>query len=104
MNFWIQDFPRTLRYQGPDANGSFRRFIHDDNNMHLVDRHPGTGQYFAVLAEKWAFGDDGRTVYFKLRPEVKYSDGVPVVADDYLFTIYFMLSEWIRGPWYNNFY
>ncbi len=46
INMWLQDFPRTLRYQGPDANGSFRRFIHDDNNLHLVDRHPGTGRLF----------------------------------------------------------
>lgn len=104
LNFWLQDFPRTLRYQGPDANGSFRRFIHDDNNMHLVDRHPGTGGYFAALAESWAIGNDKRTVYFKLDKSAKYSDGVPVVADDYLFTVYFMLSEWIQGPWYNNYY
>lgn len=104
VNFWLQDFPRTLRYQGPDANGSFRRFIHDDNNLHLVDRHPETGGYFAMLAESWAFGDDKRTVYFKLDKTATYSDGVPIIADDYLFTVYFMRSPWIKGPWYNNFY
>ena len=104
INMWLQDFPRTLRYQGPDANGSFRRFIHDDNNLHLVDRHPGTGDYFAMLAESWAIGADKRTIYFKLDRSATYSDGVPIIADDYFFTIYFMRSEWIRGPWYNNFY
>lgn len=104
INYWIQDFPRTLRYQGPDANGSFRRYINDDNNQHLVDRHPGTGKYVAILAESWAIGNDKRTIFFKLEKNATYSDGVAITADDYLFTMYFMRSPWLQGPWYNNHY
>lgn len=104
MNFWLQDFPRTLRFVGPDANGSFRRFIQDDNALHLIDRHPGTGGYIALLAESWAIGSDKKTVYFKLNKDATFSDGTPVTADDYLFNLYFMRSPWLKAPWYNNFY
>jgi len=40
MNFWVQDFPRTLRTVGPDSNGSFRPWILDDNAIPFAERHP----------------------------------------------------------------
>ncbi len=36
----LQDFPRTLRRVGPDANGSFRPYILDDVAMRMARRHP----------------------------------------------------------------
>jgi peptide/nickel transport system substrate-binding protein len=34
------------------------------------------------LATKWEVGDDGKTVTLTLRPDVKFADGTPLVADD----------------------
>jgi microcin C transport system substrate-binding protein len=97
LHYFIDDFPRTLRFVGPDDNGSFRPFILDDNALTLIQVQPNTGQYFPGLAKAWALGKDGRTIYFKLDPDARYSD-------DYLFGFFFYQSKYIVEPWYNNFY
>ncbi len=104
VTFWMQDFPRTLRFNGPDSNGSFRGYIHDENSMTLVKKHPITGDPMPSLAKEWAISADHRTVYFKLDKRARYSDGVPVTADDYLFLFYFGRSPWLEEPWSLNWY
>ena len=89
---YIPDFPRTLRFVGPDANGAFRQYILDNNVLSLARQHPNTMEFYPELAKEWAFGDDGRTVYFRLDPAATFSDGVPVRADDYFFCFHFMRS------------
>ncbi len=104
LHGFIDDFPRTLRFIGPDANGSFRNYILDDNALTLVQRQPNTGQYYPALAKSWALSADGRTMYFRLDPDARYSDGAPVTADDYLFAFFFFRATYINEPWYNNYY
>ena len=43
-------------------------------------------------------------MYFKLNPEARWSDGVPVTAGDFAFTLEFMRSKHIIAPWYNDYY
>ena len=38
-------------------------------------------------AESWDISEDGMTYTFKLRKEVKWSDGTPVTANDYVFAL-----------------
>lgn len=104
LHSYISDFPRTLRYVGPDANGSFRAYILDDNELTLLGYQPNTSQFYPSLAKEWAYDPDGRTMYFRLDPDARFSDGTPVTADDYLFAFYFYRSKYIVEPWYNNFY
>jgi ABC-type transport system substrate-binding protein len=40
----------------------------------------------ADLADRFSVSDDGRTYRFRIRPEARWSDGVPVSADDFAFT------------------
>lgn len=103
--YFVADFPRTLRYVGPDANGSFRKYILDNNVLSLLGQHPDNMEWFyPAVAREWAVGPDGKTVYFRLDPEATFSDGVPVRADDIIFCFYFMQSKYIVDPWYNDFY
>ena len=101
---FMRDFPRTLRTIGPDANGAFRSYLLDYNVISLVHAHPNSDGYYPGLAKSWAVGKDGRTVYFKLDPQAKYSDGEKVKASDFFFFFYFMRSKHIQAPWYNDFY
>ena len=101
---FMRDFPRTLRTIGPDANGAFRSYLLDYNVISLVHAHPNSDGYYPGLAKSWAVGKDGRTVYFRLDPHAKYSDGEKVKASDFFFFFYFMRSKHIQAPWYNDFY
>ncbi len=88
---------------GPDSNGSFASYMRA-NNLGLVGIHPNTLNPIPELATHWAFGDDGRSIYYRLDPDAKWSDGRPVTADDYVFALEFMRSKFILAPWYNNYY
>ena len=100
---FILTFPPTLRTVGPDSNSSFRSFI-NANQLGLVGIHPNTQEIIPQLAQQWAYDKDGKTIYYKLDPAAKWSDGKPVTADDFLFTLEFMRSPHINAPWYNNYY
>ncbi|WP_445401477.1 extracellular solute-binding protein [Zobellella sp. An-6] len=103
FNMMMLSFPLTFRTVGPDSNTAFRSFILE-NQLGLYGLHPDTENPFPALATHWAFGDDDKTMYFRLNPAARWSDGVPVTADDFLFALEFMRSEVIRAPWYNNYY
>lgn len=107
----IQDFPRTLRTIGPDSNGSFRGYLLDDVAVQIAHRHPNMNEigpngnyYYPGLAKEWAIDNETQTVYVRLDPKARWSDGEPVTADDFLFKFFFMHSKYIKAPWYNNFY
>ena len=99
----VTSFPMTFRVVGPDSNGSFRSAILD-NQLSLINIHPNTDHIIPELATHWAFGDDKKTMYFKLSKEARWSDGKPVTAWDYAYTLEFMRSEHIIAPWYNDYY
>jgi len=65
------DFPSTL----------VERLISD----FLVD-HDTSLAIVPRLAESWAWSEDGRTLTFRLRPGVRFHDGVPLTSADVLFT------------------
>jgi microcin C transport system substrate-binding protein len=99
----ILDFPLTFRVVGPDSNSSFRSAILG-NQLSLIGIHPNTLNTIPELATHWAYGNDKKTMYFKLNPSARWSDGVPVTADDFAFTLEFMRSKHIVAPWYNDYY
>ncbi len=99
----ILSFPLTLRVYGPDSNGSFAGYTRA-LNMNLVDLHPNTRRPIPALATHWAYGHDHKTVYFKLDPAARWSDGQPVTADDYIYLLEFMRSKFIVAPFQNEYF
>jgi len=107
----LQDFPRTLRIIGPDSNGGFRPYILDDNVMNFARRHPNMTDvrdvgfyYFPGIAEKWAVDRDAKTVYVKINPAARWSDGEAITTEDVAFAFYFYQSEYHRQIWYQDWY
>jgi microcin C transport system substrate-binding protein len=96
-------FPLSLRTVGPDSNDSFRTFLLA-NQMPLTMFHPNTRKPIPALATHWAYGDDQKTIYYKLNPKAVWSDGKPVTAMDYAFALEMMRSKHIVAPWYNEYY
>ena len=100
---YITTFPQTLRQRGMNANTSFRSYL-DNNDLALLDIHPTTEEFYPSLATEWAIGPDKRTVYFRLDPRARWSDGVPVTADDYVFMVKLYRAPGIVDPWTNNYF
>lgn len=98
---FIRSFPLTFRTVGPDSN-TVTRSMFMNNQMHLIGYHPNTGRLIPLLATHWAYDKDGKTMYFKINKNARWSDGVPVTADDFIFTLEFMRSKYIKAPWYND--
>lgn len=97
----LPDYPQTFRLVGPNSNDMFanyNRLTHTD--MTLVARHPTTDHYIPLLATHWAVMPDHRTVVYKLDPDVRWSDGREVTADDYVWGYEFLLNPLIKEPYY----
>ncbi len=99
----VTSFPLTFRVVGPDSNSSFRSAILG-NQLGLTGIHPNTENIIPEIATHWAYGKDKKTMYFKLNPNARWSDGVPITANDFAYTLTFMRSKHIIAPWYNDYY
>ena len=104
FNFFIGAYPLTFRLVGPNSNDAFagwnRAFT---MNFGLVIQHPVTDNFIPWMATHWSVQDDQRTIYFRLDPDARFSDGEPITADDYVFTWRMMQSEDIVDPFYNSY-
>jgi microcin C transport system substrate-binding protein len=99
---YIADYPDTFRTVGPNANHAYRSYFLTSPG--LLDNNGETKQWMPALATHWAFGADGKTVYFKLNEKARWTDGTPVTSADYTFMMDMMRSPNIQDPWYNEFY
>lgn len=104
FNTFTTAYPLTLRLVGPNANDSFagynRAFSQD---FTLVVRHPNTDNFIPWMATHWSVQDDKKTVYYKLDPDARWSDGKPITADDYVCTWETIKNEHIVDPFYNQY-
>jgi microcin C transport system substrate-binding protein len=101
---FIPTFPPTIRPFGDNANNSFRGDLYDYIDLPMVSLHPQTMEMIPGLAREWATSQDGRTIYFRIDPEARYSDGVPVRARDFLVSVYLRVSDNIVNPYSKQFY
>ena len=104
FHYWIDSFPATFRFVGPDANDQFRSEHWDDIMTYIVMPHPNADGWCPGIASEWAVSADRRHVYYKLDPEATFSDGVKISVEDFFFTFFVMLSPHIQDPWYNDYY
>lgn len=101
---YIPTFPPTIRPFGDNSNNSFRGDLYDNIDMPLVTLHPATMKPIPGLAREWAVSGDGRTIWFRIDPEARYSDGRPVRARDFPLGIYLKVSDHIVNPYAKQFF
>lgn len=100
----LADFPRTLRMTGPDSNGGFRRYILDDVRPSFANRHPETFDLYPGIAAAWSVSMEDKTVWVKIDPRARWSDGEAITTEDVLFSFFFYQSKYIVDGWYNNYF
>lgn len=70
-------------------NDLFEGLTSYDQKVHVI---PG-------LASKWDISPDGRIYTFHLRPNIKFSDGSPITADDVVFTFQRLANPKTASPY-----
>lgn len=99
----MSSYPLTFRLMGPNSNDAFAAWNRAFTMLPLVARHPVTDRFIPSMATHWSVQSDQRTIYYKLDPDARFSDGERVTADDYVFTLAMMKSEHIVDPFYNSY-
>jgi len=62
----------------------------------LIQQNPYTLQWEPALAELPQVSKDGLTWTFKMKPNLKWSDGAPINADDVIFTLDMLYDEKVQ--------
>ncbi len=80
---------RPLRFLGGPPGTLDPAFIGDASDVQLLlqlyaglTRIDEDGSVYASLAERWTVSQDGRTYTFRLRDDLRFSDGTPLTAED----------------------
>jgi len=92
------DFPGTLRIEGPESNSQFNYGITSLVYEPLLGLHPNTQAFIPSLATHWQVSPDHMTFRFRIDPNAKFSDGTPVTAEDVVATYDFMMDKTLQAP------
>ena len=75
------------------ASNIFNSLLRYDQNLDLTSE----------LAESWEISTDQKTITFKLKPNLKWSDGKPLTSADVLWTWQAVTDEKTRSPYASDF-
>ncbi|MGA7792271.1 MAG: extracellular solute-binding protein [Candidatus Acidiferrales bacterium] len=95
---YVPDFPGTLRLVGPESNSQFNYGITAMAYETLLGVHPTTLEFVPGLATHWQISPDKMTYRFRIDPNARFSDGVPVTSEDVVATYDFLLDKTLQDP------
>ena len=86
-----------------DASETFSETVLDALFLQLFEEQPdfasGPASFAPELAASWSWAEDGRTLEIDLRRDVAWDDGVPVTADDVVWTWRLQTDERLGWPY-----
>ena len=88
---YIENFPSTFRDTGPGSDELSKKIF--CKNVSLLVRSQYDAKFLPGVATHWAFGQDGKSVYYRLNPKARWSTGEPCTADDFVFALEFLKKE-----------
>jgi microcin C transport system substrate-binding protein len=95
---YMQDFPGTLRMNGPESNTFFNYDVTVLAYETLLGVHPSTLEYIPGLATHWQISPDKMTYRFRINPNARFSDGTPVTSDDVVATYDLLVDNTLQDP------
>ena len=66
----------------------FHGLIDYDDDLNLVPWH----------ARSWTISEDGRTITFKLRQDIRFSNGRPITSEDFAYSLQRILNPAVKSP------
>jgi peptide/nickel transport system substrate-binding protein len=115
---WTVSKPSEVKRGGSYADGAFGNYttfnpLYSRVSQDIPSRLAGGGlvtldvekrEYLPYAAESYTLSPDKRTWTFKLRPEAKWSDGKPLVADDYVISTKINQDEKMETEFYDEYF
>jgi peptide/nickel transport system substrate-binding protein len=96
--------PETLNDVVEGASWATRWIVSGNIFESMIEYKPDAFEYRGRLAEKFSISDDGLEIYFKLRDDIHFSDGVPVTTDDVIFTFNTITDPNVDAAGYANYF
>ena len=94
----MQDFPGTLRMEGPENNSFFNYGITAMLYETLLSLDTTTLEYIPSLATHWQISPDKLSYRFRINPNARFSDGTPVTAEDVVASYDFVMDKTLQDP------
>jgi len=91
-------FPATFRPVGQNSNTVYNTEINNFVYETLLSTHPVTRDFIPALASHWKISDDKLTFTFRIDPNARFSNGLPVTAEDVRATWRLLMDESILEP------
>ena len=66
----------------------FHGLVDYDDDLNLVPWH----------ARSWTISEDGRTITFKLRQDIRFSNGRPITSEDFAYSLQRILNPAVKSP------
>jgi microcin C transport system substrate-binding protein len=98
------EFPSTLRIVGKDSNSTFLSAVSSLLFNSLLTLDSKTLDIAPDLATHWRISEDKMTFSFRINPEARWSDGMPVTSDDVIASWQLRVDEGILMPYTNILY
>ena len=99
LNYTHSLFPRTMRVIGQNSPQVINaQTISDMCYEGLLSQHPTTLEFIPGLASHWKISDDKMTYEFRINPDARWWDGMPVTSDDVIATWDLRMDETILAP------
>jgi microcin C transport system substrate-binding protein len=99
LNYTHSLFPRTMRVIGQNSSQVLNsRTIMALCYESLLSQHPTTLEFAPSLASHWSISDDKMVFKFRINPDARWWDGMPVTADDIVATWDLRMDETILFP------
>lgn len=97
LNYRLTSPPKTFNYlMAADEPSLVTAFVLMSGRLIEFDHE--SQKYGPALAETWKTAEDGVTVDIKLRENLKFSDGHPLISDDVVFTLNGIYDEITNSP------
>jgi microcin C transport system substrate-binding protein len=101
--FGINELPPSIRIYGKGTNYEINRIIGSLLFESLLIEDPVNLSLSPSLATHWKIDRDSVTFYFRINPEARWADGMPVTTDDVIATIKFISNPNLLSPAISDF-
>ena len=99
FNYIHSLFPRTMRVIGQNSSQVLNnRTIASLCYESLLSQHPTTLEFVPSLASHWYLSKDKTEFKFRINPDARWWDGMPVTSDDVIATWDLRMDETILSP------